>query len=212
MIDRSNGYEKIAAEFLTGRSGPRSTRIGAQTVRTWARQLAPGCSVLDLGCGSGVPITEVLIDERLCVYGVDASQSLVAAFKQRWPNTPVNCEAVEESPFFGRRFDAVLAWGLLFLMSAASQRELIGRMSTALKPAGRLLFTSPEEAVTWNDAMTGRESRSLGAAQYQQELAAAGLTLRGQYDDEGKNHYYDAVKESATASVRHCDPLHGEGL
>jgi 2-polyprenyl-3-methyl-5-hydroxy-6-metoxy-1,4-benzoquinol methylase len=80
MIDRSNGYEGVAAEFLAGRGGSRSTRIGAETVRVWARQLAQRSSVLDLGCGSGVPIREVLIEEGLAVYGVDASPSLVSAF------------------------------------------------------------------------------------------------------------------------------------
>lgn len=202
MIDRSNGYEKVAAEFLAGRGGPQSTRIGAQTVRTWARQLAPGSSILDLGCGSGVPITEVLIGEGLAVHGIDASPSLVAAFKQRWPDTPINCETVEESAFFSRQFDAALAWGLLFLLSARTQRELIGRISAALRPGGRLLFTSPKEAVTWKDALTGRESRSLGAAEYQQELAIRGLTLIDQYDDEGENHYYDAVKAPAATLAR----------
>jgi len=202
MIDRSNGYEGVAAEFLAGRGGPRSTRIGADTVRVWARQLALGSSVLDLGCGSGVPITEVLIEEGLAVYGVDASPSLVSAFKQRWPGMPVNCEPVEESSFFDRQFDAVLAWGLVFLLSARSQRELIGRISVALRPGGRLLFTAPEQVVSWTDAMTGRESRSLGAAEYQHEMSTVGLRLIDQYDDDGKNHYYDAVKGPCTVLAR----------
>src|SRR6185312_10611728 len=187
MIDRSNGYEGIGGRVPAGRGGPRSTRIGADTVRVWARQLAQGSSVLDLGCGSGVPITEVLIEEGLAVYGVDASPSLVSAFKQRWPGMPVNCEPVEESSFFDRQFDAVLAWGLVFLLSARSQRELIGRISVALRPGGRLLFTAPEQVVSWTDAMTGRESRSLGAAEYQHEMSTVGLSLIDQYDADGKN-------------------------
>jgi 2-polyprenyl-3-methyl-5-hydroxy-6-metoxy-1,4-benzoquinol methylase len=201
-MDPSNGYEGVAAVFLGGRGGPRSARIGAERVRAWARRLAPGSTVLDLGCGSGVPITEVLINHGLAVYGVDASPSLVSAFQQRWPHTPINCEPVEESQFFCRQFDAVLAWGLVFLLSAPDQRELIRRISTALKSDGRLLFTSPAEAVAWNDAMTGQASRSLGAAEYQRELASVGLTVVDQYDDEGKNHYFDVVKEPGGAVAR----------
>ena len=199
MIDRSNGYEGIAKEFLASCGGRGSTRIGVDKVRTWARQLAPGSTVLDLGCGSGVPITEVLIDRGLTVYGIDASPSLVSAFKQRWPDTPVKCEPVEESRFFGRQFDGILAWGLVFLLSAASQRDLIRRISDALKPGGRLLFTSPAAAVAWNDAMTGRASRSLGAAEYQRELSSVGLAVIDQYDDEGRNHYFEVMKEPGGA-------------
>ena len=62
MVDRSNGYEGVAAEFLAWRGGPGASRIGAEAVRRWARRLPEGSTVLDLGCGSGVPITEVLIE------------------------------------------------------------------------------------------------------------------------------------------------------
>ena len=40
--------------------------------------------------------------------------------------------------------------------------------------------------------MTGLESVSLGAAEYQAVLLEAGLTLVNEYVDEGENHYYDA--------------------
>lgn len=201
MIDRSAGYEGVAAEFLAGRGGRRSTRIGEEKVRAWARQLPRGSAVLDLGCGSGVPITEVLIDQGLVVYGVDASPSLVTAFRQRWPDTPVNCEPVEESEFFHRQFDAVLAWGLMFLLSVRSQQDLIKRISDVLKPGGRLLFTSPAEAVAWDDMMTGQPSRSLGAEEYRRELSSVGLTVISRYDDEGGNHYFDAAKKPGLAAA-----------
>jgi hypothetical protein len=44
--------------------------------------------------------------------------------------------------------------------------------------------------VTWLDALTGRESISLGAESYQQILSAEGLVLVGEQADEGNNHYY----------------------
>jgi len=193
MIEHSNGYEGVAAEFMAC----RSTRIGVAQVRAWARRLPPGSTVLDLGCGSGMPITEVLVDAGLAVYGVDASPSLVSAFRQRWPDIPIRCEPVQESQFFGRQFDAVLAWGLVFLLSARDQCELVRRISDTLKPGGRLLFTSPAAATTWNDVLTCQASRSLGAAQYQLELARAGLIVVGQYEDEGENHYFDVAKDPA---------------
>ena len=194
MVDRSNGYEGVAAEFIAGRGSPRSAGIGARTVRAWARQLAPGATVLDLGCGTGLPITEVLLQEGLAVYAIDASPSFVVEFKRRVPETQVACEAVEESAFFSRRFDAILAWGLMFLLTPPAQRALIRKIGDALKPGGRLLFTAPAAAITWNDAMTGQESRSLGAAEYRRLLAAVGLTVTNEYDGRGQNHYYDAVK------------------
>jgi hypothetical protein len=46
----------------------------------------------------------------------------------------------------------------------------------------------------WNDAMTGLESRSLGAAEYRKLLSEVGLYVTREYEDVGENHYFDAVK------------------
>jgi hypothetical protein len=42
--------------------------------------------------------------------------------------------------------------------------------------------------------MTGLESRSLGAPEYRTQLSSVGLSVISEYEDEGQNHYYDAVK------------------
>lgn len=202
MTDRSNGYEGVAAEFLAGRGNARtrSKGIGVKAVREWARTLPRGAAVIDLGCGAGFPITEVLVLEGLNVYAIDASPSFVAAFRRNLPGVPVACEAVEDSTFFNRTFDAALAWGLMFLLPAEEQRRLIQRVAGILVPGGRLVFTSCPEPFVWNDAMTGLESRSLGAVEYRSQLTAVGLLMIREYEDEGQNYYFDAVK-TATDST-----------
>jgi 2-polyprenyl-3-methyl-5-hydroxy-6-metoxy-1,4-benzoquinol methylase len=169
--------------------------VGA--VRDWARTLPPGATVLDVGCGSGLPITKVLVTAGLNVYAIDAAPSFVHAFRNNLPQVPVACEPVEDSSFFGRVFDGVVAWGLIFLLPADEQRRLIQRVASIVKPGGRLLFTSSAgtEPLVWTDAMTGLESRSLGAAEYRAALASVGLTVIREYEDEGENHYFDALKQ-----------------
>lgn len=135
-MDRSNGYEGIAPEFLARRGSGRSTGIGVNQVRKWARTLPPGAAVIDLGCGPGFPITEVLVTESLSTFGVDAAPSFVQAFQRNLPETPVVCEAVQDSRFFDRTFDGVLAWGLMFLLSPEDQRQLIERIAGILLPRG----------------------------------------------------------------------------
>jgi len=184
----------VAPEFLARRGSGRSTGIGVSEVQQWARTLPPGAAILDLGCGPGFPITEVLVEAGLHVFGVDAAPSFVEAFRRNLPHTPIACEPVQRSRFFDRAFDGVLAWGLLFLLSPDDQRQLLTKVATILVPGGRLLFTSPPEPIVWNDAMTGLESRSLGAAEYRRHLSAVGLSVVSEYEDEGQNHYFDALK------------------
>jgi SAM-dependent methyltransferase len=195
MVDRSNGYERIAEEFLAHRGRASPTAIGAGEVRAWARTFRRGAAVIDLACGPGFPITQLLVDAGLAVYGVDAAPSFVEAFRRNLPGVPVVCETVEDSTFFERRFDGVLAWGLIFLLAAPEQRRLLRTMAGLLVPGGRLLFTSPAEVCEWNDAMTGLPSRSLGAAVYRQELESLGVRICAEYEDVGQNHYYDAAKD-----------------
>jgi SAM-dependent methyltransferase len=193
-MDRSNGYEGVAKEFLTRRGSGRSTGVGVKAVQDWARTLSHGAAVLDIGCGPGLPLTEVLVVEGLQVFGVDAAPSFVEAFQRNLPSTPVVCEPVQDSRFFDRTFDGVLAWGLMFLLSPDDQRRLIQRIADILVPDGRLLFTSPAEPAVWNDVLTGLASRSLGAAEYRRQLSAVGLFIASEYEDEGQNHYFDALK------------------
>ena len=194
MSDASNGYESIAAEFLAGRgnSKTRDIAVGVRTVRVWAKTVRSGGAVLDLGCGPGDPITRILFEAGLAVYGVDASPSMVGAFRARFPGVPVECNSVERSNFFGREFDGVIAWGLLFLLQPGVQGQLIGKVARALARDGRFLFTATRQACEWSDAMTGRRSESLGAEAYRRLLETAGLVLIDETDDEGDNHYYMA--------------------
>ena len=194
MIDRSNGYEGIAAEFVSA----RSATIGVKRVRDWAKALPRGGAVVDLGCGSGFPITAVLVAEGLRVYGIDAAPSLVRTFRRNLPDATIACEAVQDSKFFDRAFDGVLAWGLMFLLSPEDQRRLIQRIADILVPGGRLLFTSPAEIGFGDDVLTGRETRSLGAEEYRRRLSAVDLSVASEYKDEGGNHYFDVFKELRT--------------
>lgn len=192
--DKSTGYEGVAAEFIAGR-GRNSSGVGASVVAHWSQTLPGGATVLDLGCGTGVPISQTLIERGFKVYGVDASPTIVAAFRARFPGVPVECAAVEDSDFFARTFDGVVAWGLFFLLDAEVQRRLIKKVAGVLQSGGRLLFTAPNEGGSFPpDVMTGRSQFSLGYEEYRKALEAEGMLLVGTRRDEGENHYYLAQK------------------
>jgi len=162
-MDRSNGYEGIAPEFLARRGSGRSTGIGVNEVRKWARTLPPGAAVIDLGCGPGFPITEVLVAERLSTFGVDAAPSFVQAFRRNLPNTPVVAKP-------SRIRDSSIAlsmasWRGDSCSAFAEDSAASSKGSPDTGAGGRLLFTSPAEPIVGR-CDDGLESRSLGAAEY----------------------------------------------
>jgi 2-polyprenyl-3-methyl-5-hydroxy-6-metoxy-1,4-benzoquinol methylase len=196
-MDSSTGYESISAEFLArrGRGESRAHAIGVKEARRWAKTLPLGSSVIDLGCGPGFPITVVLVEEGLDVFAIDGSPSFVKAFRRNLPGTPIACESVLDSSFFGRTFHSVLSIGLMFLLNIEQQHRLIRKFADMLKPGGRLLFTATAKAHVCTDAMTRLESTSLGAREYRKLLAAAGITVAGEFEDAGENRYFDEFKE-----------------
>lgn len=187
-IDRSEGYEDAAEQFMAARSD-----IGAAFVRSWALDnLPPSSSIADVGCGSGVPISQALIEDGFKVFGIDASPSLLAAFRRRFPDAQSACEAAQDSVFFHHTFDAAVSIGLLFLLTADDQRKVFHRVANALRPGGRFLFTAPWQICEWQDVLTERRSRSLGEKEYKRLLAESGLRLVGCHEEE--NYFYDATK------------------
>lgn len=78
--DFSGGWEGIANQFIADRSD-----IGSGVVRQWVKSLQHDADVVDIGCGSGAPLSVVLVDAGATVFGIDASPTMLAAFKRRFP-------------------------------------------------------------------------------------------------------------------------------
>ena len=190
-VDKSKGWESIANNYIAN----RNPDIGVNTVKSWLKSLTPGGTVLDMGCGFGIPNAGLFLNAGFNLYGIDASQTLVNEFQRRFPNVIVACEAVESSNFFNIKFDGIIAVGLMFLLSEKAQIKVLQKVSKALNNKSKFLFTSPLQACSWKDILTGRRSQSLGKEVYVNELSKQGLLLVGEYTDEGENHYFDFKKK-----------------
>jgi 2-polyprenyl-3-methyl-5-hydroxy-6-metoxy-1,4-benzoquinol methylase len=92
-MDDFNGYENVAHEFIRIR-GNSTNLIGVATVESWATVLIKNSKVLDIGCGNGIPISKTLINHEFQVYGIDASKTLSAQFKNNFPNYNICCGRV----------------------------------------------------------------------------------------------------------------------
>src|SRR3974377_900414 len=114
----------------------RSPRVGAGVIREWSRTVPPRSAILDLGCGHGVPISQTLIEEGFTVFGVDAARTFIEAFRRCLPSAFVEFAGVEDSEFFQRTFDGVVACGLMFLLPEDTQSLVIHKVARALNPQG----------------------------------------------------------------------------
>lgn len=127
--------------------------VGTALVRSWARKcLPPSAAVLDIGCGSGVPIARALVSDGFTVWGIDASPSLVAAYRRNLPGMTAACEPAQDSSFFDRSFIGVISIGLVFLLDAPDQRKL--------------LVNVVESAGTWRELPVQRAGGNMHVARH----------------------------------------------
>ena len=191
MIDVGRFYEMQALRYLDDRD---RSRVGVELIEHWARSLPFGTPIVEIACGGGYPITQVLVDSGLAVWAIDTSPTLLRQFRLRFPTIPTQCASALDSTYFGRTFEAVISIGLLSFLHEDEQLALLDRVSEILEPGGRFLFTAPIEMGTWRDVSTGLECWSLGRIGYTRALERLGFRMIRTHVDEGENNYYDAEK------------------
>ncbi len=185
-------YDQIA-EWYTA---VRNLEVGVPDMEVFARMLPPRAKVLDLGCGDGIPISQILAREGLCLSGLDSSPEMIARYRANFPGVSTRCERVEEVDFAVGSFEGVVAWGVLFHLTEAKQKALIRQVSEWLKPGGQFLFTSGGTAGVSESEMNGVTFQyvSLGASAYRHLIEQAGMRLEDDHSDAWDNHVYVAKK------------------
>ena len=101
-------------------------------------QLARGARVLDAGCGTGVPTARQLQEAGFSVTGIDISEVMLALARQNVPGIDLRqLNLTEIGPELGR-FDAMVAFFSLLMLSRADIPAALARLRDVLVPGGLL--------------------------------------------------------------------------
>jgi SAM-dependent methyltransferase len=182
-------YDLIADWYATERRRPG----GVPEVESLIARLPIGASVLDVGCGNGIPLTSMLLGAGCKVLGIDSSTRMLERFKANCPRTPFICAPIQSADLESRWFDAAVAWGVIFHLRHDEQRRAIAKIASVLKPGGLFLFTAgDEDGDKEGDPMNGVSFHywSFSIDGYRELLRASGLTLLDVHRDAGQNTYY----------------------
>ncbi len=187
-------YDLIADWYATERKGPS----GVPELQSLVASLPHGASVLDVGCGNGIPLTRTLLAAGCKVVGVDSSPRMLERFQTNCPGTPFICSPIQSVDLQGQLFDSAVAWGVLFHLRHEEQRKAIAKVASALKPVGLFLFTSgDQDGDKQGEPMNGVPFHywSFTIEGYRELLAQNGMTLVDVHCDAGQNTYYLAAKQ-----------------
>lgn len=169
-------YEQCVAAYDRDRGRSLQER---RWLDRFLAHVRPGGTILDMGCGMGEPIARYFIERGHAVFGVDASASMIALCRERFPDS-VWLVADMRAIDLERRFDGMLAWDSLFHLSRDDQRAMFRRFASHAEPAAPLLFTSGPAEGEAIGSYCGQPlyHASLGPAEYERLLASAGFEVR----------------------------------
>jgi SAM-dependent methyltransferase len=131
-----DGYDAVAEWYLADR--PRDARDMA-ALEPFARRVPAGASVLDLGCGAGVPVTSDLHRMGYAVVGLDLSmtQLRLAAEIASVPLTQGDMSAL---PFVAGSFDGVVAYYSIIHVPRDEHETIAQEVRRVLVPGGHALL------------------------------------------------------------------------
>jgi cyclopropane fatty-acyl-phospholipid synthase-like methyltransferase len=154
----STPYDLIAEQFGEGRTDLLPKEV--EYLALLLEPLAPGSTILDLGCGTGHPIATFLILNGHRIVGVDGSSAMLAEARKRHPDQRW-IHAFMDVVDFDETFDAVVCWDSLFHVPRQGWRPMIEKVHRWLRPHGRLMLSSgglvPSDGEGFTDTMFGHE-------------------------------------------------------
>jgi ubiquinone/menaquinone biosynthesis C-methylase UbiE len=128
-------FDQLAEKYQSEHS---SNPFQVALIERIAALLPAGASVLDLGCGTGVPTATILTASDHRVVGVDISEGMLKLAREQVPAAEfVHADFTDLPDDFGR-FGAVTAFFSLLMLSKADIERVLTKVAGWVEPGGHL--------------------------------------------------------------------------
>jgi 2-polyprenyl-3-methyl-5-hydroxy-6-metoxy-1,4-benzoquinol methylase len=131
------GYNSVAAAYDAQRDRWHSVDL----LTRFTQLLPSGAKVLDVGCGSGVPVAQRLAELGYEVTGIDISESMLVLARQSVPRATLVCANMVEYQYPPATFDGIACCYALIHVPIEQHAEVLQKFAGALKPRGALLLS-----------------------------------------------------------------------
>lgn len=137
MIDRekiAKSYNYAADAYLEARPAFDNSRY----LEMVATHLEPGASILDLGCGAGVPADKALSEMGFSVHGIDISERQVELARQHVPGASFEVRDMSELRDGEYGVDAIVSLYAVYHIPRETHPELFKKLHSFLTDNGIL--------------------------------------------------------------------------
>jgi 2-polyprenyl-3-methyl-5-hydroxy-6-metoxy-1,4-benzoquinol methylase len=155
--DMKANYDSISEEWCKARKKlpPRDSDL----FDYFMANLPDRGKILDMGCGSGVPITAQLAEAGFSVHGIDRSKKLLDEAKMNVPTASFEKAEIEEYHITGK-YNAVILWDSLFHIPREKHSDILKTIFGSIPQDGLLMLSSggsKEDLPPFTDFMFGTE-------------------------------------------------------
>lgn len=130
-------YDQMVEAYANERHQLRSDKY----LRDFEQLLPKQGSVLDLGCGNGVPVAEYLIKRGFLVTGIDISSEQIKRAKQNCPRGEFILGDLEELQMGEYFVDGVVSFYTIFHLPRTNHLRILKTINSFLPIGGALLIT-----------------------------------------------------------------------
>ncbi len=131
------GYNQVAAAYNHERDQLKSSKY----LNKLLQHLPAEASILDLGCGMGIPIDRDLLKKNHLVTGIDIAETQIALAKKNCPTGNFLVKDISQLRPYEYRVDAVVSFYTFFHLPRTTHHQLLSTIATFLPKHGWLLIT-----------------------------------------------------------------------
>jgi len=135
----------------------RNKSIVNKPIIDFADKICLNGNILDIGCGTGLPITKYFSERNFSIIGIDTSDKMLEIAKS---NEIKNAQFLLCDFYnfdLNERFDGIIAWDSLFHFPKQYQKDIYHKVYGLLNPGGFFLFTHGKEENEHVDEMFGEK-------------------------------------------------------
>lgn len=148
-----NPYNRIIDNWVKA----RNNAIVNKPIIDFADKINSNGKILDIGCGTGLPVAKYFSERNFSIIGIDTSDKMLEIAKS---NTIKNAQFLLNDFFdfnSNEQFDGIIAWDSLFHFPKQQQKKIYSKVYNLLNPGGFFLFTHGKEEDEHMDEMFGEQ-------------------------------------------------------
>lgn len=132
-----SGYDRIAVSY----SEDREKFDNWNELNDFCSVLPNSARILDVGCGTGIPIAKYLVENNYSLVGIDLSLEMIAVAKQNVPQVEFHQMNMIDLDFPAASFDGLVACYSVFHIQRELHRKIFEGFYNVLKSGGHILVS-----------------------------------------------------------------------